>query len=101
MDMPLVPTSKVASNRRSISPTPNFHSNTVNTANGTQRLNQAQSIETTIDGPTKKKVSEDEMRQLIEAMQGNFNMVCDQLREAQSFYDSAEKCIQLKEEEQE
>ena len=37
-----------------------------------------------------KAVSEEEMRQLIDAMQGNFNMVCDQLREAQNFYDQAE-----------
>jgi len=41
------------------------------------------------------------MRKLIDAMQGNFNIVCDQLREAQEFYDAAEHCISRKEEEQE
>ena len=41
------------------------------------------------------------MCQLIDAMQGNFNMVCDQLREAQNFYDQAEQCIQVAEEEYE
>lgn len=50
---------------------------------------------------SKKLVSEKEMCQLIEAMQSNFNMVCDQLREAQNFYDQAEQCIQVAEEEQE
>lgn len=40
------------------------------------------------------------MRQLIDAMQSNFNIVCDQLREAQTFYDHAEKCIQEKDEQQ-
>ena len=30
----------------------------------------------------KKQVSEEEIRKLIDAMQSNFNIVCDQLREA-------------------
>ena len=59
----------------------------------------------TIDAGTiddqKKTVSADEMSQLIDAMQSNFNIVCDQLREAQSFYDQAHECIQLKEDEHE
>ena len=39
------------------------------------------------------------MRHLIDAMQSNFNTVCNQLREAQAFYDAAEGCIHAREDE--
>ena len=63
-------------------PTPMFteHEGTLTQGNNGTLINVKQSITSDEDG--KRQVSEEEVRQLIDAMQGNFNMVCDQLREA-------------------
>ena len=51
--------------------------------------------------PVIRPEREQEVIQLLNAMQSNFNMVCNQLRDAQTVYDKAYTCIEEAEQQKE